>query len=209
MTRRSDGLLRSNRMLPRRAWIPPALVALVALAVHGRTLAFGYVDLDDRDLVVEDHARLAAPGALLRLFGRSYMAVVDAGHAYYRPVVAASYALDARRWGVDPFGYHLTNVLLFAAVSALVYALFVVAGLERAIALAGALAFALHPALVAAVAWPRWARGSRSPRTSPTPRGPGRPPTRPSSRPRCSPRRPRSPYRSCGPSTPGRFRHPP
>jgi protein O-mannosyl-transferase len=128
-------------------------VALAALTMHLRTFAFGFVDLDDRDLIVDDHASLVGPGALARLFGRSYLAVVDAGHAYYRPLVTASYALDARMWGVDPHGYHLTNTAIYGAAAALVYALLSLTRVGSGVALAGALAFAVHPALVPAVAW--------------------------------------------------------
>jgi hypothetical protein len=123
------------------------------MVVHGRSLGFGFTDLDDRDLIIDDHAFLVAPGSLWRVFGRSYMHVVDAGHAYYRPIVSASFVLDASWSGVHPFGYHLTNVALFAVTSALVHALLRALGFGRGIAAAGALIFAVHPALAAAVAW--------------------------------------------------------
>src|ERR1017187_9944822 len=48
-----------------------ALVLMVALVVHARTIAFGFTGLDDRDLVVDDQAFLANPASLLRIFGRS------------------------------------------------------------------------------------------------------------------------------------------
>jgi tetratricopeptide (TPR) repeat protein len=129
------------------------LVALAAFAVHARTVTFGLVDLDDRDLIVDDHPFLVRAGGLWRAFGRSYLGVVDVGHAYYRPVVTASYALDARWSGIDPRGYHLTNVLLGCAVAALLHDLLRTLRLGAAVALAGGLAFALHPVLVPVVAW--------------------------------------------------------
>ncbi len=121
--------------------------------MHGRTIAFGLVDLDDRDLLVDDHAFLVAAGSLWRVFGRSYLGVVDAGHAYYRPLVAASYALDARWSGLDPRGYHVTNVVVFCAAAALLCGLLRALRLGPGIALTGALAFSVHPALASAVAW--------------------------------------------------------
>ncbi|HEY3820186.1 MAG TPA: hypothetical protein VGL81_23640 [Polyangiaceae bacterium] len=130
-----------------------ALVLLVALAVHARTVAFGFTGLDDRDLIVGDQAFLAAPANLLRVFGRSYLHVVDPAHAYWRPLVTASYVLDAQWSGAQPWGYHATNVVLYAIASALVLALLRRFGLGRGVALAGALVFAVHPALASAVAW--------------------------------------------------------
>jgi hypothetical protein len=123
------------------------------MVVHGRSLGFGFTDLDDRDLIIDDHAFLVAPGSWWRAFGRSYMHVVDAGHAYYRPVVSASFALDAGWSGVHPFGYHLTNLALFAVASVLAQALLRALGFGAVTAAAGALVFAVHPALAAAVAW--------------------------------------------------------
>jgi hypothetical protein len=130
-----------------------ALVSLVALAVHARAFICGFTDLDDRDLIVEDHAFLAQRANLLRVFGRSYLHVVDPSHVYWRPLVTASYILDAQWSGSRPWGYHATNVLLDAVASVLVFALLRRFALGRTVALVAALVFAVHPALVSAVAW--------------------------------------------------------
>ena len=144
------------------AWWLGAIAPCVAVAVHARTLGFDFTELDDRDLVVDDHAFLARPSSLLHAFGRAYMHVVDRGHAYYRPLVTDSYALDAL-WsgasgvsgvsGANPAGYHATNVALHAVVTGLVFALFRRFALPPGVALAAALVFAVHPTLAAAVAW--------------------------------------------------------
>jgi hypothetical protein len=138
------------RSRPRRA---TAAVALGAALAHARTVGFGFTDLDDRDLIVDDHAFLARPANLVRLFGRAYMHVVDPGHAYYRPLVTASYALDAQWSGVRPWGYHLTNVALYAVATALFATLLRRLSMPPAVAIAGAAVFAVHPALAEAVAW--------------------------------------------------------
>ncbi len=130
-----------------------ALLALAACAVHGRCLWFGFTDLDDVNLIVGDQAFLSRPGGLWRVFTRSYLHVVDSAHAYYRPLVTASYALDARWSGVRPLGYHLTNVLLHAAAGVLFFMLLRRYDIGRRISAAAALLFAVHPVLVPAVAW--------------------------------------------------------
>ena len=137
----------------RGAAIDAALVGLVAIAVHARSIGFGFVDLDDRDLILDDQAFLAQPSSLWRVFGRAYMHVVDAGHAYYRPVVTWTYALDAQWSGTRPVGYHLTNVALWAGAALVVWGLLRSIGLGRALAVTGALVFAVHPTLVPAAAW--------------------------------------------------------
>jgi protein O-mannosyl-transferase len=130
-----------------------AIVLVAALALHAHTVAFGFTGLDDRDLIVGDRAFLADPSNLLRVFGRSYLHVVDPSHVYWRPLVTASYVLDAQWSGERPWGYHATNVVLYPVASVLVLALLRRLGLGRALALAGALVLAVHPALASAVAW--------------------------------------------------------
>ncbi len=130
-----------------------AIVVAAALLVHGRSVAFGFTYLDDRDLIVDDQAFLGRPASLLDAFGRAYMHVVDRGHAYYRPLVTLSYAMDAQWSGAGPFGYHVTNVALHAVASVLFLALCRRYALPWIAALGAALVFAVHPALAAAVAW--------------------------------------------------------
>jgi hypothetical protein len=130
-----------------------AIPACVALALHVRTVAFGLVDLDDRDLLVDDRAFLTSPGSVWRAFGRSYMGVVDLGHAYFRPLVTASYAIDARVSGTGFWAFHLTNVLLHCLAVALFCELLRALRFPAGVAVAASCVLAVHPALVPAVAW--------------------------------------------------------
>jgi len=62
-----------------------------------------------------------------------------------RPVMNLSFAMDYRLWGLNPAGYHLTQVLLHAFNSMFVFLfLFWLLGSRRSSFLAGLL-FALHP----------------------------------------------------------------
>jgi hypothetical protein len=130
-----------------------AMVAMAAIVTHGRAAGFDFTYLDDRDLIVDDQAFLGRPTSLIRAFARSYMHVVDGHHAYYRPLVTASYAADAQWSGLRPFGYHCTNVALHAIASVLLLALLRHFGLGRIVTLAAAVVFAVHPVLASAVAW--------------------------------------------------------
>lgn len=140
-------------MLRDRAWASVVVMAAAVALVHGRYVGFGFTSLDDLTLIVHDQPLLTATGALWRAFGRTYFHVIDQAHAYYRPVVTASYALDASVFGVAPSGYHATNVLLHLVATGLLHALLVRARLRKEVALVAALVFAVHPALVQAVAW--------------------------------------------------------
>ncbi len=88
---------------------------------------------------------------------------VHMGH--YIPLTWLTFGLDYVVWGMDPFGYHLTNLLLHAANAVLVYLIAVrllavaVPALSaewlglRIAAMAAALLFSLHPLRVESVAW--------------------------------------------------------
>jgi hypothetical protein len=136
-----------------RRLAPLLVLAGVVAVVHGRAIGFGFTSLDDLTLLVDDQTFLAARGALWRAFARGYFHVVDAAHAYYRPIVTASYALDTQAFSASPRGYHATNVVLHLLASWLVRALLVRAHIRAGVALAAAVVFAIHPALVPVVAW--------------------------------------------------------
>ena len=103
-------------------------------------------------------ARDPAEGRVSALLGGVREAWLTTRLGEYMPVTWMSYALDRALWGLDPFGYHLTSVLLHALAALSLYRLALLlmpAGLpwiEGAAALA-ALAFALHPLRVEPVAW--------------------------------------------------------
>jgi len=70
----------------------------------------------------------------------------------YRPVTTLTYALNYAIGGLDPWGYHLVNVLLHAANSALIYLLLRTLSESRGLALVTAIAFAVRPIHTDAVA---------------------------------------------------------
>jgi len=131
------------------------LLAVVALtvALYARTLGYSWSYLDDQELVVTDLAFLAHPGAAAEAFRRPYFQGQERDHAYYRPIVTASFALDAAGSGNVASGYRATNVLLHALAGCLLFLVLVGEGFARGVSLLVTLAFVAHPALTAAVAW--------------------------------------------------------
>jgi hypothetical protein len=129
---------------------------MTVVACFSPALENGFVDWDD-DLNLTENPRYRgfSPAALRWMFTTTL-----GGH--YQPLTWLSFALDHALWRMQPAGYHLTSILLHAANAVLGYLLLhrllrgrslasdaVVAGA----ALAGALAFAIHPLRVESVAW--------------------------------------------------------
>lgn len=71
-----------------------------------------------------------------------------------RPLIALSFIWDALLWGNNPLGYHLTNLLVHSASSALVFfTLRRLLGADLTAATLSAVLFAVHPVHVEAVSW--------------------------------------------------------
>jgi len=140
-------------------WIA-LFVALVTLAVFYPALRNQFVNWDDYELLVDNIRYRGLGWAQLRWMFSTF----HTGH--YQPLSWLTFALDYLIWGMDPFGYHLTNLVLHAANAALFYFLalrllclalserFELADFGiRAAAAFAALVFAIHPLRVESVAW--------------------------------------------------------
>lgn len=76
---------------------------------------------------------------------------------YYRPVVSASYAIDYYFWGLNPYGFHLTNTIIHIISCLLLFKilslLFWRYKYRNLFSLFSALIFAVHPVHTEAVTW--------------------------------------------------------
>jgi tetratricopeptide (TPR) repeat protein len=131
----------------------PALIAAFALALHAPAINFGFSYVDDDQLLVDDQPFLTESSSPFKAFARAYFPGGARDHAYYRPLVTASYALDAALGGKDAAAYHRTNLLVHAMASLWLFALLLKLGYARRTAAFGALVLVAHPALTQAVAW--------------------------------------------------------
>ena len=72
---------------------------------------------------------------------------------FYRPIVSLSYLIDFLIWGDNPFGFHLTNVLLHITVVLLFYYLILTFFQKPQAALIASLFFSVHPIHVESIAF--------------------------------------------------------
>ena len=127
-------------MLP--VWQGGLIVLLVCLAylpaLHG-----GFIW--DDDVYVTNNLTLHDLGGLQRIWFE-----VGAVPQYY-PMVHTTFWLEYHLWGLNPFGYHLINVLLHATAAILLWQ--VLLRLRIRGAWLAAILFAVHPVCVESVAW--------------------------------------------------------
>lgn len=131
---------------PAPAWrraLPALLLLAITVIAYLPVLSAGFI-WDDDDYVTQN-ALLVQPGGLGRIWTD-----VGATPQYY-PLVFTSFWLENQLWGLNPAGYHLTNVLLHALAAILLWRVLVRLRIPGAL-FAGAL-FAVHPIHVESVAW--------------------------------------------------------
>jgi tetratricopeptide (TPR) repeat protein len=122
--------------------IVAAVVTVAAFLAYWPALTGQFVW--DDDVLLTNNELVKASDGLYRLWFTTE--AVD-----YWPVTGTTFWLEWRLWGLNPFGYHVTNLLLHLASSALVWA-----ALRRLSVPGAAIAacvFALHPVNVESVAW--------------------------------------------------------
>ncbi|KPJ59380.1 MAG: hypothetical protein AMS15_07005 [Planctomycetes bacterium DG_23] len=121
-------------------------VLLAAIAVYYNSLGGGFVNWDDRTLVIENrHIRGLNLENVKAIFSRP-------GHAYL-PVRDLSYMIDYHFWVLSPVGFHLTSILLHAGTCVLLFLLLRETFGTIRLALFTALLFATHPVGTESVAW--------------------------------------------------------
>ena len=134
-------------MTTQNSKLPYILLAIVSIGVFLNSLYSGFV-YDDIG-VIEDNYFIRSLHNLPKIFSKDYFHLSN--ELSYRPVVTLSYFVDYAIWHLHPFGYHLTNVVLHAINSILLYALLVRLIRVPSVALLSAVIFSIHPCVTEAV----------------------------------------------------------
>ncbi len=139
----------------RRKPLVSLLLFLVSLGVYLPSLRNGFV-WDDVETIEQSYYIYNA-SSMGDMFIPPVKEPKDA--LYYRPLVYASMVMDKALWGITPFGFHLSNIVLNALSTVCMYLLslllFGVSGYERkyGAAFIAGLLFALYPMHVESVSW--------------------------------------------------------
>ncbi len=117
-------------------------------AVYGPVTGFDFITLDDPSYVYDNPALrqgLSAKGVA--------WAFTSLEHANWHPLTWLSLLADYQLYGLDPGGYHLTNLLLHETATLLLFAWLLFATRCLWPSAGAALLFCIHPAHVESVAW--------------------------------------------------------
>ncbi|MFH1359559.1 MAG: tetratricopeptide repeat protein [Candidatus Omnitrophota bacterium] len=132
----------------------PLFLVLVAVvfAVYGNTLFHQFV-WDDHYLIVENPF-IKSSRFLPGLFQGDVTASTTISHQsshYYRPLSMLSFMVDYKIWCLNPFGFHLTNLIVHALNCIIIFLILCKICQDEMLSFLVSLLFAIHPIHVEAV----------------------------------------------------------
>ncbi len=141
---------KESTLAPRR--LGALLVAAVTFVAYIGTLWFPFV-FDDW-LLIAGNPRVQAWRWVPKYFTADLWAGMPSTPAdYYRPLFLLWLRLNHAAFGLHPFGWHLTTVLVYVGAAVMIYALALRLTQRTWIAVFTGMAFALHPSHVETGAW--------------------------------------------------------
>lgn len=124
------------------------LLVLITLVVFRQALSYQFIDYDDNEYVTEN------PNVQTELSVDSLKWAFTTGYdSMWQPITWISYIADWEVYGLDPYGYHLTNLLLHLLNVLLLF--WILKGITGSLwrsAFVAAL-FAVHPLRIESVVW--------------------------------------------------------
>ncbi|MBZ0271030.1 tetratricopeptide repeat protein [bacterium] len=131
------------------------LVLLLACVVAYANATKGQFVWDDINLIVYDY-QIRDLSFVKSVFTRDFFGFQDNArkYGYYRPIVTLTYMLDFRLWGLNPAGYHITNIATHVLATIFLFLIFLRLFDGKAAApFLAALLFAVHPIHTETVTW--------------------------------------------------------
>jgi len=130
-----------------QAWCQSAVLILLGLITFWPSVGFDFVNWDDPAYIAENE--------LIRSWSFSNLKGIAAEVVTrnYAPVTIFSFLLEYTFWGMDPSGYHATNVILHVANSVLVFFLIQRLTGSAFIGWLTAALFLIHPVQIESVVW--------------------------------------------------------
>jgi hypothetical protein len=105
-----------NRPLPRIWLFIAAFSFLFFLILYIYSFSLNGPFIWDDYYLVRNNTEIRDPGNLGKIFTKPWSAVDGANYLFYRPLSTVFFILDYQLYGLNPGGYHVTNVLFHCCV---------------------------------------------------------------------------------------------
>ncbi len=123
------------------------LILAIPLILFNHTLPYGFIDLDDRALILENSLiKFFSWPNLYEIFSRFHF-------GQYKPLTLLSLAVDYSAWNAIPYGFRLTSLVLHALNTALLYLLLRKMKVGIFSSFFASILFACHPVQIEAFIW--------------------------------------------------------
>ncbi|MBL7933676.1 MAG: glycosyltransferase family 39 protein, partial [Bacteroidia bacterium] len=124
-----------------------AVLATIPLLLFLKSLYYDFSPMDEHWLITENILSLNDWSNLFHSFNREIQKV------YFRPVLIDTFVIDYQIGRLNPFVYHLSNIIFHIVAVILLYKLLLRLAIENKAAFTLCLIFAIHPMVVHAVTW--------------------------------------------------------
>ena len=132
---------------PQKSGIITLFLFIFVIWVFAPVMSFEFVNWDDPEYILNNPSiRGLTPGNLRMIFSSTYTAT-------YVPLTMLSFMIEYHLFGENPFVFHLTNIMLHALVTVLIFCLGRLMGAGALASVTAALIFGVHPQHVESVAW--------------------------------------------------------
>lgn len=131
--------------------LPVFLIIIAGFIIYANSFKNEFV-WDDELLIINNH-HIKSPYFIPHIFTTDLFREGNGIGSFYRPIQSITYMVDYAIWKLNPFGYHLTNLILHILTSLTLYYLISLVCHNRKVAFLTSLFFIVHPIHTSAITY--------------------------------------------------------
>jgi len=126
-----------------KRYFPLALIVILGFVVYANSLGGRFV-WDDH-ILIKDNVYIKSFSNIGNIFTEDFGQGSGVRYHFYRPLQVFSYLLEYHLWGLNPAGYHFTNVVLHILVGLCIFWFVILLFGDYVLALLASILFVIHP----------------------------------------------------------------